>query len=69
MSMDQDRLVELEIKLAYQEDLLQTLNTVVAQQQRQITALENAYRFLHDKVNQIHLEKGQEIVDEIPPHY
>lgn len=69
MNKDENRLVELEIKFAYQEDLLLELNNIVTEQQQQITVLENAYRLLNDKVNQLYLEKGQDIVDEPPPHY
>jgi len=69
MAMNENRFVDLEIKLAYQEDLLQTLNNIVANQQKQIGLLENAYRLLNDRINQLHHEKRQDIVDEPPPHY
>ena len=37
--MDDERLVDIEIKLARQEDLLDTLNTTVYRQQRRIDGL------------------------------
>ena len=38
--MDDERLVDIEIKLARQEDLLDTLNSTVYRQQRRIDELE-----------------------------
>jgi SlyX protein len=45
--MSDKRIIELEIKLAYQEDLTQTLNDIVTHQQRQIDQLENSLKMLH----------------------
>ena len=40
--MNADRIIELEIKTAYQEDLFQALNKIVGNQQQQIDRLEAA---------------------------
>ena len=45
--MSDTKIIELEIKLAYQEDLTQTLNDIVTSQQRQIDRLENSLKILH----------------------
>ncbi|MCK5925203.1 MAG: SlyX family protein [Methylococcales bacterium] len=45
--MREERIIELEIKLAYQEDLTQSLNDVIIQQQTQISRLENSLNLLH----------------------
>lgn len=37
--MIENRLIELEIKAAYQEDLLQTLNDIIATQQQKLIIL------------------------------
>ena len=68
--MSEDRIIELEIKQAYQEDLIQALNTVVADQQKQIGRLEETCRLLNEKIKSL-AQSGQsiEIVDERPPHY
>lgn len=69
--MDQDRITELEIRQAYQEDLIQSLNQVVADQQKQIGKLEETCKLLHEKIKslaQSGRERG-EIIDERPPHY
>ena len=69
--MNENRLIELEIKTAYQEDLLQTLNTIVGQHQHQITRLEATCKLLNDRIKILSTEGGGggENVEEVPPHY
>ena len=68
--MNEDRIIEMEIKTAYQEDLLQTLNTIVGQQQQQIDRLEATCRLLNDRIKSLSTEGGSgENIDETPPHY
>jgi SlyX protein len=68
--MNEDRIIELEIKTAYQEDLLQTLNTIVGQQQQKIDRLEATCSLLNDRIKSLSTEGGSgESVDETPPHY
>ena len=68
--MNEDRIIELEIKTAYQEDLLQELNKIVSRQQQQIERLEATCRLLNQRINSLSIEgSGVESVDEVPPHY
>ncbi|QWF69924.1 SlyX family protein [Methylomonas paludis] len=68
--MSETRIIEIEIKQAYQEDLIQSLNTVVARQQNQISKLEETCKLLHDKIKNLALDGSQSAVgDERPPHY
>ena len=68
--MNEDRIIELEIKTAYQEDLLQELNKIVSRQQQQIERLEATCRLLNERINSLSIEGGgAESVDEVPPHY
>ena len=68
--MNDDRIIELEIKTAYQEDLLQELNKIVSRQQQQIERLEATCRLLNERINSLSIEgSGAENVDEVPPHY
>ena len=68
--MNDDRIIELEIKTAYQEDLLQALNKIVGQQQQQIDRLEATCRLLNERIKSLSTEGGNgESVDETPPHY
>jgi SlyX protein len=62
------RLVELEVKASFTDDLVETLNTIVAQQQQQID------RLLRE-VQQLRRQSGEgpaaprNLRDELPPHY
>ncbi|MEY3786547.1 MAG: hypothetical protein RLZ75_754 [Pseudomonadota bacterium] len=69
--MNENRLIELEIKTAYQEDLLQTLNKIVGLQQHQITRLEATCKMLNDRIKSLSTEGngGGENIEEVPPHY
>jgi SlyX protein len=70
--MNDDRIIELEIKTAYQEDLLQELNKIVSQQQQQIDRLEATCRLLNERIlslSSIGGSGGVENVEELPPHY
>lgn len=68
---DNERLIELEIKLAYQEDLLQTLNAIVTEQQKQMLRLEKTCELLYSRINSLADEnnRGDKLAHEIPPHY
>lgn len=68
--MNEDRIIELEIKTAYQEDLLQALNEIVGRQQQQIDRLEATCRMLNDRIKSLSVEGGGgESIEEVPPHY
>ncbi len=68
--MNENRIIELEIKQAYQEDLIQALNRVVADQQKQIGKLEETCKLLNDKIKSLAFAgRDPDNVDERPPHY
>ena len=68
--MNDDRIIELEIKAAYQEDLLQDLNKIVGHQQQQIDRLEATCRMLNERIKSLSVEGGaDENTEEVPPHY
>ncbi len=65
-----NRFLDIETKLAYQEDLVASLNQIVTAQQRKLDELEAAYRKLVDRV----VEQSEELAalrieDAPPPHY
>ncbi|AMR82133.1 SlyX family protein [Cupriavidus taiwanensis] len=65
-----DRINELEIKLAFQEDLLDTLNSTVARQQQQIDLLQEQFRALYQQVRSAATTAAEaDPLQEIPPHY
>jgi len=63
-----ERVTELEVKLAFAEDLLETLNSTVFRQQEQIDRLQREVRELRDLLSSLPLEQ-RSLRDEIPPHY
>jgi SlyX protein len=66
--MVQDRIVELETRIAYQEHTLETLGDEVARQQKRIEQLEAAVRQLVERSAQTETFRGT-AADERPPHY
>lgn len=69
--METNRLIEIETKLAFQEDTIQALNDVVCRQQSQIEQLEAKLALLIDRFRQLSEEPtgNQKPQDEKPPHY
>lgn len=63
------RIEDLEVKLAYAEDLLDTLNTTVFRQQQQIDLLQEQLRMLRQQFNDTLPGEQGSLRDEIPPHY
>ena len=67
-----EELIELQTRLAYQEDTIAQLNEVITKQDANITALQQQMRVLAKRVEE--LVAGQEYgesdaVSERPPHY
>ena len=69
--MSEDRLVDIESKLAHQDQLLLELNDVVTAQQARIMQLEQLCSSLLDRVRSIgeSMPGGEATPDEKPPHY
>lgn len=59
------RVTELEVKLAFTEDLLEALNQTVYRQQEQIDRLERQVRELLQNLP----TEQRSLRDELPPHY
>lgn len=69
-SVDEDRLVNIEIKLAHQEDTLSSLNEALTSQQAQISRLQSLVESLVKRVCELsEADQGSESDDEQPPHY
>ena len=69
-SVDAQRLIDIETKLAYQEHLLVELNDALAAQQSQIGQLEQMCRSLIDRVRSLSDSGAANPgTDERPPHY
>ncbi|MDD2768662.1 MAG: SlyX family protein [Methylococcus sp.] len=65
------RLVDIETKLAYQEDTVLALNDVVSRQQKRIDQLEMTVKLLVERIRQMAAaaEAASPMADERPPHY
>jgi SlyX protein len=65
-----ERITELEIKLSFQEELLETLNQTVIRQQQQMDLLQQQMRVLYQQVkNYSGPADSTPQQQEIPPHY
>jgi SlyX protein len=68
--MADKRLTEIETKLAYQEDLIQSLNQIVIMMQKQIDSLELRNNTLRETLKQIEESlPNDQNPNEVPPHY
>lgn len=66
----EQRIIELETKLSFQEDLLQELNSHVITQQAQIDKLTTLCDLLKDQYKEIVSSLPDAASgDEVPPHY
>ena len=65
----EDRLNEVEIKLAFTEDLVDRLNEVIVRQQSQIDALIRELLQLRDQLPGPDGPGVRNLRDERPPHY
>lgn len=73
MQDTEDRITELEIRLAWQDDLLDNLNQALIRQQQQLDLMQQQLRRLYDMTTQQgQVESGSllaQLQQEIPPHY
>lgn len=63
------RINELEVKLAFAEDLLETLNRTIYRQQEHIERLQREVIDLRHLLLQSLPTEQRSLRDEIPPHY
>ncbi|MBC8414676.1 MAG: SlyX family protein [Nitrospira sp.] len=64
--MSEDRFIEIETKLSFQEEIIRELNEVACNQQLQIDELQKTCTML---INSIKSSTGKSPADERPPHY
>jgi len=68
--MNEERMVDIEAKIAYQDNTLQELNDVIYRQQKQIDQLEAICQQLIDRVRSLaETSVTGTLEDEKPPHY
>ena len=68
--MNEDRLIEIETKIAFQENTIQDLNDAVYSQQKQIDVINKTLKLLVDQIedSSVISPRGN-LKDEKPPHY
>lgn len=63
------RLDELEIKSAYQEDIINQLNDVIVRQQQELERLKSGYQEFTQRLDGLSETLQGRLEDDIPPHY
>ncbi|MEM7401087.1 MAG: SlyX family protein [Pseudomonadota bacterium] len=70
MDRIEERIIELETKISYQEDLIQELNQHVITQQKQIDELTELNNLLKEQFKEIiSIIPSASSGHEVPPHY
>ena len=70
MKNNEERIIELETKISYQEDLIQELNKHVIEQQNRIDSLSVMCEVLKDQLKEVLTNlPGTTASEEKPPHY
>ena len=67
--MNEERLIEIETKLAHQEVLMSDLNQVIARQQETISGLQTALKKFFKQYRDKHGDGEVGPADQKPPHY
>jgi len=63
------RIDELEAKLSFAEDMIESLNLTVFRQQEQLDLMQQQIRLLHEQLKAVSPKEERDLRDEIPPHY
>ena len=70
MTNIQEQVSNLEIKLAFQDDLVETLNQIVIGQQQQLDVLQQQIQLLYQQVKSLQPSDIADLAEEVhPPHY
>ena len=67
--MNDEKIIDIETRLAYQDDTIQQLNDVIYRQQQQIDKLEKTMQLLLAKIQDLMAGSAEDVANEKPPHY
>ncbi len=68
--MNEQRIIDIESKIAFQEETLQVLNDVICEQQKQIDKLVATCKLLDERINDLLVASDDtQVFDEPPPHF
>ncbi len=65
----QQQLIELQMQLAFQEDMVQTLDRIVIAQQQRLAQLEQSNAQLEKHLADLLAWRDTQAVPQLPPHY
>jgi len=63
----EDRLIELEMRISYQDKMIDDLNSVVTELRQQIEKIEQKYGSLDEVLGSANVKDAS--LEETPPHY
>jgi|TARA_B100001059_G_scaffold229147_1_gene261291 SlyX protein len=68
--MQDNRFIDIETKLSYQESLLDQLNSIIIKQQAELDMLKRSLKNLQERISVLNEISSETInADERPPHY
>ena len=68
--MQDNRFIDIETKLSYQESLLDQLNSIIIKQQAELDMLKRSLKNLQERISVLNEISSETInADEHPPHY
>ena len=68
--MQDNRFIDIETKLSYQESLLDQLNSIIIEQQAELDMLKRSLKNLQERISVLNEISSETInADEHPPHY
>ncbi|UTW59330.1 SlyX family protein [Kordiimonas sp. SCSIO 12603] len=65
----EEKLTDLECKFAFQQETIDTLNTELTKQWKEIDSLKNAIHRLHEQLLDLESSSGKPEIEPPPPHY
>lgn len=69
MSEIEERIMELEIRSAHQEDTIEHLNQIVIQQQQMLEELTRHMKHLKTQISNLQESSSKQAPEPPPPHY
>ncbi|MAR91734.1 MAG: SlyX family protein [Pseudomonadota bacterium] len=65
----ENRIIDIETRLAFQDDTINQLSDVIYRQQQQIDQLDKTVQLLVDRLQDLLRNGPEKVLDEKPPHY
>ena len=72
MNDTDEKIIDLQTRLAFQEDSIDAMNRVIARQQQEVDKLQNEIITLKELIEELrenNVASSDELQHEVPPHY